>query len=446
MLFAFSTLLVSVEDYFRKDREKKLLNSANIIAGSIAKMGYFTNLVDEPKRQVLNNYLDEKSREGYRVLVMDNRLTVLNDSNNTEVNKTLFIPEVVNAIKKKNDVRLRKGEETVYASASIEAGQNVVGAVLLVAAADDIFLTMTDIRSDLLLFTVLMSLVLAVLVFFASQLLIDPLRNVLKVVQKMSEGYLNERINVTGHDEYSQLGDAFNDMAQKLEKVDKTREEFVSNVSHELKTPLSSMKVLSESLLLQDGVPEEMYREFLQDIVSEIDRMTHIVNDLLNLVKLDQGAATMLMKPTEINSMVEEILKRMYPLAQKKNIDLVFEDVRNVTVNCDEVKLDMALSNLIDNGIKYTPQNGTVKVIVDADHKDAVITIKDTGIGISEDDQPKIFERFYRVDKTRDRETGGTGLGLAITHNTVLWHNGSIRLQSNIGEGTTFIVRIPLSS
>jgi signal transduction histidine kinase len=142
--------------------------------------------------------------------------------------------------------------------------------------------------------------------------------------------------------------------------------------------------------------------------------------------------------------LVEGILKRLSPLAEQKEIVLLYEDVREVTIDADEMKLSLAISNIVENGIKYTHRKGTVKVIVDADHQNAFITIQDTGIGIVEEEQSKVFTRFYRVDKTRDRETGGTGLGLAISHATVLMHNGSIRLTSKPEEGSVFVIRIPI--
>ena len=187
-----------------------------------------------------------------------------------------------------------------------------------------------------------------------------------------------------------------------------------------------------------------MYKEFLQDISSEIDRMTDIVNDLLALVRNDPNESKLNITDIDANKMLRDIVKRLLPLATDKEIDLSFQATKDVVLKGDEVKLSLAISNLVDNGIKYTPQGGTVKVSLDADNKDCFITVQDSGIGISEEEQSKVFERFYRVDKTRDRETGGTGLGLAITHSVIMLHNGSVKIISGENEGATFIVRLPL--
>jgi signal transduction histidine kinase len=172
--------------------------------------------------------------------------------------------------------------------------------------------------------------------------------------------------------------------------------------------------------------------------------MAAIINDLLQLVKLDRNQTSIVFKPVNINKCVEDIIKRLKPLAKKKNIDLIYEKNKEVIIDADEMKLSLAISNLIDNAIKYTHQDGVVNIEVDCDHQNSFIKVQDTGIGIGEEEQQKVFERFYRVDKTRDRETGGTGLGLAITHSTILLHNGSIKLISRENEGSTFTVRIPL--
>ena len=226
--------------------------------------------------------------------------------------------------------------------------------------------------------------------------------------------------------------------------MDSSRQQFVSNVSHELKTPLSSIKVLSESILLQEDVPKEMYVEFLHDINSEIDRMSAIINDLLTLVKLDQKEIPLNFAETDLNKVMEDIIKRMTPLAAAKQIQIHYSKEKDVLAEADEMKLTLAISNLVDNAVKYTPEGGSVTVVLDADHQNAFITVSDTGIGIPEDEINRIFERFYRVDKTRDRETGGTGLGLSITYATVMMHNGSIKVNSKEEEGTSIQMRIPL--
>lgn len=209
---------------------------------------------------------------------------------------------------------------------------------------------------------------------------------------------------------------------------------------------MTSMKVLADSLIQQgDQVPAELYREFMQDIVAEIDRENVIISDLLSLVKLDKKAAQLQITTVSINELLEIIMKRLKPLALQRNIELIFESFRPVTAEIDEVKLSLGLTNLIENGIKYNKDDGWIRVTLNADHKYFYVTVTDSGLGIPEESIDHIFERFYRVDKSHSAEIEGTGLGLAITRSAIMMHHGAIRVKSQVGEGTTFSVRIPLT-
>ena len=226
--------------------------------------------------------------------------------------------------------------------------------------------------------------------------------------------------------------------------IEESRQEFVANVSHELKTPLTSVKLLADSLVSQDDAPVEIYKDFMSDIVEEIDRENKIINDLLSLVKMDKKSMDLNIEQIDVNALIESVFKRLLPIAQKKKVDLVFESVRQVSAELDEVKFTLAITNLIENGIKYNHEEGYVKVNLDADYQSFTVTVSDSGIGIPEEDQKNIFERFYRVDKSHSREIGGTGLGLSITKSAVLMHRGSIKVESQEDIGTTFIIKIPL--
>ena len=228
--------------------------------------------------------------------------------------------------------------------------------------------------------------------------------------------------------------------------VDQSRQEFVSNVSHELKTPITSIRVLADSLMGMEDVPVELYREFMTDISDEIDRENQIIEDLLMLVKMDKTAEDQMnIEQVNINGELELILKRLRPIAKRGNVELILESIREVTADVDKVKISLAITNLVENAIKYNRDSGMVRVTLDADHKYFYIKVADTGIGIPEDALEHIFERFFRVDKARSREVGGTGLGLAIAKNVIQMHHGIIDVESTVGEGTTFSVRIPLN-
>mgnify|MGYP000561905002 CR=1 FL=1 len=181
------------------------------------------------------------------------------------------------------------------------------------------------------------------------------------------------------------------------------------------------------------------------DLSEEIERENKIINDLLSLVKMDKTADTMNISSVNINTLVERILKQLRPIAAKNNIEVVLESFRPVTAEVDEVKLSLAITNLVENAIKYNQENGWVHVALNADHKLFYIEVADSGIGIAPEETDHIFERFYRVDKSHSREIGGTGLGLAIARSAIVMHRGAIKVYSQPGKGTTFTVKIPLT-
>ena len=281
--------------------------------------------------------------------------------------------------------------------------------------------------------------------FFLSRYVLKPFEKITESINEVKNGFTDEEIHVTEYIETEHIGDAFNQMLGRMKVLDDSRQEFVSNVSHELKTPLTSMKVLADSLNSMEDAPIELYKEFMGDIGNEIDRETKIINDLLSLVKMDKAAGDLNITNININELLEQILKRLRPIADKQKVELVLESFRPVSADVDEVKITLAFTNLIENAIKYNKEDGWVHVSLNADHQYFYLKVEDSGIGIPEDSLGHIYERFYRVDKSHSREIGGTGLGLAITRNAVLMHRGAIKVFSTEGEGTIFNVRIPLN-
>jgi signal transduction histidine kinase len=301
------------------------------------------------------------------------------------------------------------------------------------------------IQGTAFILEILSMVVVVGIAFFVSGRMLRPFEKITDAINEVKNGFTDEKIDVTDYTETEHIGDAFNQMMARLKALDDSRQDFVSNVSHELKTPLASMKVLADSLLIQEEVPNEMYREFMTDIAAEIDRENKIITDLLSLVKMTRSSDDMTVESVDINSVLELLLKRLGPIAARADVKLVFESRRQVSAEVDEVKLTLALSNLVENGIKYNKEGGWVKVVLDADHQYFTVEVSDSGIGIPHDDIQHIYERFYRVDKSHSREIGGTGLGLAITRSAILMHRGSINVNSEEGVGTVFKVKIPLT-
>ena len=326
-----------------------------------------------------------------------------------------------------------------------ESGKNVIGVMLVSVSTDSIAATLAILKQYALMIQFLVAVIVVIAGFAVSTALVRPFRRLTKSIKDVQDGYEADFISVNSYSETETMSAACDEMLRRLQTLDESRQEFVSNVSHELKTPLTSMKVLADSLMGQEDIPVELYREFMTDIGAEIDRENKIINDLLSLVKMDKSAGNINITSVQINELLERIMKRLRPIAQKQNVELVMESFRPVVAEVDEVKLTLALTNLIENAIKYNNPDGWVHVSLNADHQNFFVTVEDNGIGIPKEAQNRIFERFYRVDKSHSREIGGTGLGLAIARNAIIMHRGAIKVHSMEGEGTTFTVRIPLT-
>ena len=326
-----------------------------------------------------------------------------------------------------------------------DGDDSITGVLLLSSSGAWIAKMINSMNRQVLLIEITGSMILFALSFIFAWTSSTPWKNLVTTLNQVLDGNLDVTFSTEGgYNETKEIINTFNQVLERLRAIDQSRQEFVSNVSHELKTPITSMRVLADSLISGDNVPVDIYREFMQDISDEIDRETKIINDLLTLVRMDKNATELNISQVNINNLVEQILKRVRPIAKTRLIEIIFESFRPVTADVDETKLSLAVTNLVENGVKYNNDGGWVRVSVNADHKYFYIKVSDSGVGIPKDAQARIYERFYRVDKARSRETGGTGLGLAITQNVVKLHHGGIKLNSTPGEGTTFLVRIPL--
>ena len=326
-----------------------------------------------------------------------------------------------------------------------EENKKVQGVLLMTVSTENILANVDNVEEKAVFFEVMASWILILWGILFVVVLMRPYARLQKILDWVADGNLNENISVNTYKETSLISQAIQSTLTKLKTVDQSREEFVGNVSHELKTPITSIRVLADSLMGMEEVPVELYREFMADISDEIDRESKIIDDLLSMVKMDKAAAELNVAQVDVNVLVQQILKRLRPIAQKRNVELVYESIREVIADVDEMKLSLAINNLVENAIKYNVENGWVHVTLDADHKFFYVKVADSGIGIPDEYQEQVFERFYRVDKARSRETGGTGLGLSITRNVILMHHGAIRLLSKEGEGSTFTIRIPLN-
>ncbi|MHB1315485.1 MAG: sensor histidine kinase [Christensenellales bacterium] len=346
------------------------------------------------------------------------------------------------------DVISQQGEDTAktwvaYYATPVTMNGERIGAVLFSSGEiNTVISRLATLNVQIFLVLLGVSFISVALGLVVSRYIIKPVRELTDAATTIAGGRFDRRVQVSGRSEMAHLAETFNMMSEKLESLDHVRNEFVSNASHELKTPLSSIKILTESLLYQP-FDEKITKEFLTDINSEVDRMSEIVNDLLALVNMDNESSRSIRKEVvHLEPLLKTVVESLQSLARLNQITLKLEIKNDITIMGDSLRLRQAFTNLIDNGLKYTGAGGEVKVSLRDEGRWAVISVKDNGIGIPEKEQKHIFERFYRVDKARSRYTGGTGLGLSIVKNIVTLHEGDISLSSREGVGSEFVVKL----
>ena len=338
-----------------------------------------------------------------------------------------------------------RGSWSSYCSARLVSGNEVIGVLLLISPVTDMMTGLLGLRRQMLVIFLLAALAAALVGFLFAGILARPLSDMTRVIQKIAKGDFSARVSEKGSGEIRRLAETFNSRSEKIETLDISRNQFVANASHELKTPLASMKVLVESLIYQPDMDRGLRVEFLQDINREIDRLSAIVSDLLTLVRMDAGSVKLSREKLTLRELVEENAHRLDGNARSRRQTLSLNIKDPCEMNADRGKMNQVIYNLMENAIKYTQEGGRIEVTLDREARSAVLSVKDNGPGIPQDAIPHIFDRFYRVDKARSRETGGTGLGLSIVRQMVLLHGGSIHVESQEGQGSEFIAEFPLS-
>ena len=441
----FNVVLVNYfENTMISQRMKELQNQGNMLKDYFNNENYLNtpNIYkkDLEFAQLINIY-------DRRIILINNNFEIIFDTYKINENKIALSANVISSFRGENTSEYYKDDNYIEFTVALNdvSTEKIKGVMVLTYSTNDIRQSLDKmVNISRILNTILIILVICYAIFTNSKL-IKPFRKIKDSIELISSGHFDQKLSIDGYTETENISESFNHMVGKFKKLEESRQEFVSNVSHELKTPITSIKVLADSLLMQEDVSPELYREFLTDIVEEIDRESKIINDLLTLVKMDKTSADLNIEPVNINDMIEHILKRLRPLAARKNIELVLESFRPVTAEIDEMKLTLSISNLVENAIKYNVLDGWVHISLNSDHQYFYVKVSDSGIGIPQEEHEQVFERFYRVDKTRARETGGTGLGLSITKSIILMHRGAIKIHSKEGEGTTFTLRIPLT-
>lgn len=443
------------------ERQVAVLTQANMVAVSIAsEPGWPLSLQGGSAGPVLTSALRSHSRQtGARLLLLDSDGLVLADSTGSRpgaagslVGRSLSEPVVAAAAGGRQQTSLRRLEDggwVMYAAVPLVEGEQVVGVLLVSQSVSDIAANLLLLARRLLLIVAASSLVVVVLSLMIGRRLTRPLAHLTRATQRMAGGDLAQQVTVTGSDELADLGRAFNQMAAQLRSADEARRQFIGDASHEMRTPLATIKMLTDNL--QQVVQEKSAREYLTLIDRQVDRLTGLVGSLLTLTRLDQlsaAAGQVRRELVNLEAALGRVVSNLSPAAQEKGVYLHLSlPGKTLWLEGDEEGLYRLFSNLVENGIRYTPAGGRVEVSARDDGDGwCQVQVSDTGAGIDPQDQPRVFDRFYRGDPARARRSGGFGLGLAIVKQIVELHGGAITLDSTPGAGTTFTVRLPTAS
>lgn len=388
-----------------------------------------------------------------RGVIVNTSYTVLYDSNKESgMNGKVFMRDVLRQALYGEQVQLISSSETekkmLSVAVPVQVDDNIVGGVYLARSVEYLDSTINTIRTGLIVFSVLIVLLIGMLSFGMSFIITSPMEEFIEAAKEISKGNFSKRITVKGHGEIAQMGKALNYMCDELSLLEEKRRKFVSDASHELKTPMAGIKLICDSLVSAENVDLEMVKEFLGDMSDEVDRLTRVVERLLVLTRLDAGSTAARMEEVDIRSLISHITRKLQPIADEKHITIYtdYHDALFAPVLVDYDKIYEAVYNIVDNAVKYSPEESIVDVDVEEKDGWVIIKISDNGPGIPEDEQDRIFERFYRVDDSRARETGGTGLGLAIAKESVIMHGGSITVTNKRDEGSVFTIILPLDN
>lgn len=384
--------------------------------------------------------------ETSRVIVTDDSGMILYDTSptNPSIGSFALFSELAQALSGKIVFYSRFTGEAFMSRAAMPVSSRgvVIGAVYLYEYDADAAALVLGLQNNLRSVSIVIAALAVVMVLFFTSALTKRITELVRAIRTVRDGEYDYRVAIKGRDELSELGDEFNNLTQRLQSTEELRRRFVSDASHELKTPLASIRLLADSIVQNDAMPEGMMREFAADIGEEAERLQRISEKLLSLTRLDSEIETE-WEPVDVKAVAVKTLHLLRPLADERSVRL--EDKLNdgciVMGNGDNIY--QIIFNLVENAIKYNVENGLVRLLLYSDGDEVRLIVDDTGIGIPDEDKPNVFSRFYRVDKARSRASGGSGLGLSIVRDAVTQHGGTIEVQSREPRGTRFLVVFP---
>ena len=432
-------LLVS-EDLVFRSKETTMQGSVSVMVYSLAGL----DRLNQENVAAAMAVVEETGLS--RVLVTDSAGQVLYDTRETlgAVGKYTFYSEIVQALEGCDvfSCSYRDGAFRSRAASPVLYQNRIIGSVYAYEYDTEQAELLEGLQSNLLKLSAGIAAAVVLLSILLSRMLTRKISALLTGIRKVREGAYEHRTHIPGRDEIAQIGEEFNSLTDRLQTTETLRRRFVSDASHELKTPLAAIRLLTDSILQTDNMDMETVRDFVTDIGSEAERLSRITEDLLRLTRLDSNQVDP-PEVVEVAPVLEQVMRMMSLLAQEKGTELTCQTGGDCRVLATKGEVHQVIYNLTDNAVKYSGSHGSVRVELRRDGNDVVLTVADNGPGIPEEDLPRVFERFYRVDKARSRAAGGTGLGLSIVQDTVTKRGGTVSAANRPEGGAVFTVRWP---
>lgn len=432
--------LIESQNLVFRSKETTLNSSVKVIGSALSGL----NTLTESNVEKALSGLEETGVS--RVLVTDTAGRVLYDSRRQENarGQYAFYTEIVQALEG-NDAFYCGYDGEAFLSrgaAPVVYRSQIIGVVYAYQYDAQQGTLLRELQKNLMTISIVVAVFAIGVSFLLSRMFTRRISRLLQAIRTVREGSYSHRAQISGSDEIAQIAGEFNSLTGRLQTTEEARRRFVSDASHEMKTPLAGIKLLTDSILQTENIDPETTREFVSDIGDEASRLERITEDLLRLTRLDSGAIDPAVR-VEVKPVLERASRMLQPVAKERGVTLRCQAEDAAAVLATSGDVHQILYNLMENGVKYTPAGGFVSAAVSVQEGQVVMTVEDNGIGIPPEDMPHIFERFYRVDKARSRQIGGTGLGLSIVGDTVQRRSGEITVSPRVGGGTVFTVRFP---
>lgn len=425
------------EQLFRQSKRTLLLDKAYLTASEISATGQLT-------RATASSVAMRTKTQLSRMVITNQEGKVLYDSAHSPETLVPIPSEIQESLMGASPFTwyYQKGQMRATVAVPIYIEHTIVGSVYMIEVDNADGALLQSLHRNILTITLVLGAFLIVFSIFYVNRYSRRLKKIMTSMRIIQEGDFTHKIDMRGHDELAFLAEEFNYLTERLQISEKKRQQFVSDASHELKTPLASIKLLSDSILQYD-MDMETVREFAGDIGNEADRLNRMTMKLLALTKDESNTAADDAEIIYISPTVERVVKMLASIAERNKITINVDMTQDIPVLIQEDDLYQIIFNLVENGIKYNVSGGNLSISLHRQEDMAVLRIADTGMGIPPEALGHVFERFYRVDKARSRQSGGSGLGLAIVRAMVERNNGEIHLQSTVDKGTVFTVSFP---